>query len=550
VEPCLKVLNGRIQMSLRRFVYGLLISAVLLFTPSTLCAQHEAAPDFEIFGGYSWYHAGGSVSLPPTEVQTDRGVGDFQKGWGTQVTVNLTNVVGITMDGSGHYEDGDAYTIAGGPRFKLRRGRFMPFAEVLAGIGHFVPDSLPEQDHFALITGLGIDYKLTPHLAFRPIQADYVFTSYNAINPSQRNTLNGVRLQAGFVLSLGLPKEEGPVSATCSAQPSSVDSGMPVTVAVTPSGFSPNRTLSYSYMSTGGKVSGNTSSTSVDTSGLAAGSYTVSATIMDNGKGKHQRTASCQATFAVNAMHPPTISVTANPDTVTVGEPSTITANGSSPDNRPLTYNCNASAGTLNGSESRYTLNTTGVAPGNIDVNCTDTDDRNLSASGSTSVRVNAPAPPPQAPPPPPQAVEQPQANKFGDIEFKHDLKRPTRVDNEAKGELDRYADALNAAPDSKGVVVGFATEKEQKSKNGKDFAAQRAINTKAYLTQEKGIDPARIEPRVGSGDDQRVDLWIVPAGAQFPQEDTVQVDEGHVKAVPRLAPMTPKAHRKMRKAE
>jgi hypothetical protein len=230
----------------------------------------------------------------------------------------------------------------------------------------------------------------------------------------------------------------------------------------------------------------------------------------------------------VQEMRPPTLSITANPDTVNSGEPSTITAAGNSPDNRPLTYRCDATAGSLSGSGTTYKLDTTGVPESSIGVNCTATDDRNLSASASASVKVNVPAPPEAAPAPAPEVAPMPQANKFGAIEFKHDLKRPTRVDNEAKGELDRYADALAAAPDAKGVVVGQATKSEQAKKG--NYAAQRAINTKAYLTQEKGIDPARIEVRAGSEDDQRTDLWIVPADAQFPEEDTVKVDERQIK--------------------
>jgi hypothetical protein len=156
-------------------------------------------------------------------------------------------------------------------------------------------------------------------------------------------------------------------------------------------------------------------------------------------------------------------------------------------------------------------------------------DDRNLTASASTAVTVSAP------PPPPP-----PAAKDFGSIEFKRDVKRPTRVDNEAKGELDRYADALAAAPDDKGVVVGYATAKEDTPKKGMkksaDFAARRAVNTKDYVTKEKGIDPTRIEPRTGTGDDQKAELWIVPPGATFPAEGTTVVNEAKVKPVPRTA--------------
>jgi hypothetical protein len=125
-------------------------------------------------------------------------------------------------------------------------------------------------------------------------------------------------------------------------------------------------------------------------------------------------------------------------------------------------------------------------------------------------------------------------------------------VDNEAKGELDRYADALAAAPDAKGVVVGYATGRENTPKKGSrkspDFAAQRAVNTKAYLTTEKGIDAARIEPRTGTGDDQKTELWIVPSGATFTGEGTTVVNESKVKAVSRTAPVKAVHHKKATK--
>jgi hypothetical protein len=316
-----------------------------------------------------------------------------------------------------------------------------------------------------------------------------------------------------------------------------VDAGAPVQISVTPGGFMPKRTLDYAYTSTGGKVSGTGMTSTVDTTGLAPGSYTVSAKVMDNGKGKHQQMASCTASFSVNQpppMNPPVLSVSANPASVKAGDSSTITAVGSSPDNRPLSYTCTPSAGRLTGNGPTYTLETAGVPDSVVGVNCTVSDDRNLTASASTSVKVNVPM--------------APKATKFGSIEFARDTKRPTRVDNEAKGELDRYADALAASPDSKGVVVGYATAKENAVKKGSkqapDFAAKRAVNTKEYVTREKGIDPARIEARSGQGE-QTTDLWIVPAGATFPQAGTMAVDEAKVKAVPRVGLKTKKAAHK-----
>jgi outer membrane protein OmpA-like peptidoglycan-associated protein len=530
-------------MSLRRMLSVLLVSAVALCAPSLLSAQSQDAPKVEVFGGYSWYHPGGTVD--------DSKVPELKKGWAGQVTYNVNRWAGIALDVNGHYSDfGNAHSLAVGPQFKFRTEEFTPFAEALFGVQFFDPQHFPNQTAAAIIAGGGLEYKFTSRLSIRPIQADYVHSYYNQLSSATglSNSFDGFRLQAGLLFKFGLPAPEGEVTAACSAAPQAIDAGAPVEIAVTPSGFLPKRSLTYSYASTGGKVSGNAATASLDSTGLEPGSYTVSAKVTDNGTGKHQRMASCQATFTVNAKHPPTLAVSANPDSLNAGDSSTITANGSSPDNRPLTYRCTSSAGHLSGNGPIYTLDTTGVPDSTIAVNCTVTDDRNLSATADASVKVNVPAPPPPAAAAP--VVEAPQPSKFGDIEFKRDLKRPTRVDNEAKGELDRYADALAAAPDSKGVVVGYATEKEEKTKLGSKFAAERAVNTKEYLTKEKGIDPARIETRTGSGDDQRSDLWIVPAGAQFPEQDTVRVDESHVKAVPRVAPTAKRTHQKAKKAD
>ncbi|MGA3128617.1 MAG: OmpA family protein [Candidatus Korobacteraceae bacterium] len=176
------------------------------------------------------------------------------------------------------------------------------------------------------------------------------------------------------------------------------------------------------------------------------------------------------------------------------------------------------------------------------------------SASCSASFTVKALEVPKAAaaPPPPPKEeaapapLPAPTAVKYGAIEFSRDLQRPTRVDNEAKAELDRFADALAAAPDARVVVLGYASAGENKEHPG--YAALRAVNTKDYLSREKGIDPARIELRIGNpestGKGKMAELWIVPAGAKFSSEGSVLVNESKVKAVPRT-PLKPRHHKK-----
>ncbi|PSH03760.1 MAG: hypothetical protein CXZ00_10430 [Acidobacteria bacterium] len=520
-------------MSLRRLLT--IVMFVALCVPSLVFAQ-TYAPKYEVFGGYSYYNPQGDSrqNLP-----------EFDKGWAAQFAYNFNHWFGIAFDAAGHYKsdyDGNAHSFAVGPQFKLRRHHFVPFGEALFGAQMIGPSNAPTGTDFVIIAGGGLDIPITRHFGIRAGQVDYVYSRYNELQPAGNwTTLNGFRAQGGVTFSFGGATPQKPVSAACTADPQAVDAGVPVQIGVTPAGFLPKRVLTYSYASTGGKITGTDNMATVDTTGLAAGSYTVTGKVMDNGKGKHQQIANCTVGFSVNEpKHPPVLSLSANPDSLKCGEPSTISASGSSADNRPLTYNCNSSAGRLSGNGPTYTLDTTGVPSGTtITVNCTVSDDRQLTASASTRVSCVAPPPPPPAP----------TASKFGAIEFKHDVKRPTRVDNEAKGELDRYADALAAAPDAKGVVVGQATAAEKTPKKGSkrtpDFPAERAVNTKDYLTKEKGVDASRVEPRTGTDDDQRTDLWVVPAGANFPAEGTQAVNEAKVKAVPRVAAPVKKTTKK-----
>jgi hypothetical protein len=199
--------------------------------------------------------------------------------------------------------------------------------------------------------------------------------------------------------------------------------------------------------------------------------------------------------------------VRAEPQAVSSGAPVTVTAEGFSRDNRPLSFTCLANRGALAGSGTQYALDTTGLASGIVNINCTVQDDRALSGFAATAVTVTLPPPPPAA-------------RKYGDgLDFSKDRKRPTRVDNAAKGMLDRYADALAADPNATAVVVGYDNEAERASKGHRGalpahVAALRAVNTKAYLVEEKGIDPQRIELRTATENAQQVILWIVPAGA------------------------------------
>jgi len=199
---------------------------------------------------------------------------------------------------------------------------------------------------------------------------------------------------------------------------------------------------------------------------------------------------------AAATMAPPVINCAASPSTVRVGDNSTISCEASSPDNRPLSIAFASDRGSLTPRENMATLATANAGAGPITVSATATDDRNLSASTSVLVNVEA------APPPP-------EASLAGEAMFRTN---GAYVDNRAKAMLDGIALRLNQERDARAVVVGFADARENPA-----LAGRRANNVKNYLTQTKGIDPARIETRTGAGAGKRAEVWIVPAGATMP---------------------------------
>jgi hypothetical protein len=235
----------------------------------------------------------------------------------------------------------------------------------------------------------------------------------------------------------------------------------------------------------------------------------------------------------VKPFEPPTVSCSANPSTIKPGDSSTITATGMSPQNRPLTYTYSASGGTINGSGTSATYSSTGAPTGPNSITCTVTDDKGQTASGNTTVSIEAPE------------MVKPKTSSLCSITFSRDKKRPTRVDNEAKACLDEVALSLQRQSDAKAVVVGSSTGAEKapvgkgkKAKPAPDMAGQRAVNTKDYLVSEKGIDPSRISVATSAADDQKVENYLVPSGADFNTDvmGTSPVDESMVKVQKRTA--------------
>jgi outer membrane protein OmpA-like peptidoglycan-associated protein len=508
--------------------------------PHPITNHDRTFPRWEIFGGYSFLYPGANLHYinPGATLPVSLRQESNPRGVGASLTYNFTRWLGVTGDFSGDWGDGEGgpdlaagyigtlddsnlYTASIGPKLTYRKAHFAPFIEGLVGWQrlHSEYTGIGSSDSIGYMGGGGIDVPLTRHFGLRLIQGDYVYSNHR-FGPSATvptTELRGVRLQSGATFMFGGMAKPEPVGYSCSANPAEVFPGDPVTVTGSAINLNPKKTATYGWTTTGGKASGTSSIANIDTAGLAPGSYTVAGHVTEGAKAG--QSADCTAGFTVKPFGPPTIACSANPSTLNPGDSTTITAQGSSPQNRPLSYSYSSPSGQISGSTASATLNTNGVAPGEITVTCNVVDDMGQTASATTTVTINPPAASPVA-----------KTEALCTIDFGRDKRRPSRVNNEGKACLDDVALNLQRSSDARFAIVGNSGPAETR---GSALAAERAVNTRAYLIEEKGIDPSRIEVRTGNAGTPSVQNYLVPSGANFANDvpDTSPVDMSTVKA-------------------
>lgn len=494
--------------------------------PSTAAPLESNPSRVDVFLGYSYFGAHGQ--LKPAGINYSSidygalgsGAYYFNKYFGGEA------ILAAHPDGK---NDG-LFTMSLGPIFRAPMQNFTLFAHGLVGAAKMTgPDSDSGGYHNpwtwgpALTAGGGMDYDLpffNNRFSFRLFEADYryIHVNYGPFTPPPtsgpiggRANLSGAELSSGLVAHFGHIIPPPPVTYACSAAPAEAYPGDPITVTGTAANLNPKKTATYNWTTDGGTISGTSNVANIDTKAAAPGTYTAKGHVSEGTKPGQM--ADCSAQYTIKQFEPPTVSCSANPSTVQPGDSATITATGSSPQNRPLTYSYSASAGTVSGNGSSATLSTAGAAPGTITVTCNVVDDKGQTANSTTQVTVNAPPPPPA-----------PTTSALCTVNFERDKRRPTRVDNEGKACLDDVALNLQRSSDAKLAVTGNAASKE---KHGTDLATQRAINTKEYLVKEKGIDASRVSVYTGTQDSKTVTTTLIPAGATLDTTGITAVDEG-----------------------
>jgi Outer membrane protein beta-barrel domain len=173
----------------------LLILLPFLVLPVSAWAQET--PRFEIFGGYSNFYA--NVNNSSFDMN----------GVTVSAQENLNSWFGGVLDFSTHFgkENGlktNAQTISYGPVFSYRKAKvIVPFAHTMVGVErggtNYLNISQPEE-RLAVLAGGGLDVKVSPRIALRLIQFDYVYSGFS--NTRQDN----LRFSAGVVFLLGKKK--------------------------------------------------------------------------------------------------------------------------------------------------------------------------------------------------------------------------------------------------------------------------------------------------------------------------------------------------------
>jgi outer membrane protein OmpA-like peptidoglycan-associated protein len=413
---------------------------------------------------------------------------------------------------------GNMFTYNVGPVFKYRAKHFEPFVEALFGGAHSnvyanvfssctsCTGGSPSNNAFDFIVGGGIDIPVTRSIAIRAGQFDYVLTRFGNNFTNGNNNQSNFRFQAGIVIRAGYAKPKLPdtVTASCSVDKSSIVADSGDMIAATAQGTdSYNHPIAtYTWTATGGKVDGTGPQARWDSTGVAPGTYTISAHLDDG----HGASASCSSDVTVNPKPvppPPTMSCSADPSSVLAGARSTVTATANDSTGTALTYTWQANSGQVVGTGASVQFDSTGLAPGDYTVTGRVTNASGGAGDCSATVTV-------QAPP----AV--PQASKIGSCNFKAGS---AKVDNVCKRVLDDAAVRLQNDPKATVVLIGYADPTEKKPDM---LSKSRGDNASQYLSKEKGVADSRTQSRTAAGtagagqENYRVDVMFVPDGATF----------------------------------
>ncbi len=375
---------------------------------SSASTRSEEFPGGELFLGYSYVRFNTNTALLPGGATVSEHF-DMIPGGVASITGNINRWFGLTADFAGYglhdvgNVDGKLYTYLFGPRFALRRGKWVVFADALGGGSRVtsklkgLPDTVFFNHSFhrnsaAAAAGGGVDWG-GRHVAIRLGEVEYLLTTFSDNHNDRQNSW---RASGGIVFRFGYPSAppppvHHPPTATCSADPSTVHQETNEVAVIRAAATSPdNLPLTYTWSATGGTVDGTGPEVRWNPGSAAVGSYTVTAKVDDSAGGT--TTCSAEVHLEPRPNRPPVISsCAASPAVIRVGEKSTITNTASDPDNDPLTYTWSPSGGKVTGTGPTVQFDSTGLTAGHYTVNCHVDDGRGGTADAKADVEVQPP---------------------------------------------------------------------------------------------------------------------------------------------------------------
>jgi opacity protein-like surface antigen len=193
----------------------------------SLTASAQDHPKFQVFGGYSYFRAGGeTVDLAPTGTP---GTGTQKaanlNGFNFSVAANPHSKIGFVADIGGYYGNTDFqisspvisgsatldtsyYTFLFGPQISVRgkENKNTFFARPMVGLirgkvsgsGLGVTSS-ETQSAFAAGFGAGYDRKLSKNVSLRLFQFDYILSRFDQGGGLGKSTQSNLRISVGFV---------------------------------------------------------------------------------------------------------------------------------------------------------------------------------------------------------------------------------------------------------------------------------------------------------------------------------------------------------------
>ncbi len=496
------------ERSSRKWFSGLILITLTTMLAGFALGQDQNPPKADLFAGYQWLNPGAKIPEPgfanSSGQFTPNTLPDMPQGFGLAFAYNFHPNVAVEGDYGGNWKNGfNINTYSFGPRFTLRTEGLNLFAHALVSLNQFGAPFGSSHSGGAIIGG-GIDLPINKYFDVRLIEADYQYArqKFGFVPNDQslrRVSFEGARLRSGIVFKFGGAPAVAP-TATCTAQPTEVMVGEPVTVKATVDNFNPKHPVQYSWSSNGGKIAGKDNTASIDTNGIAGGNYTATLRATDP-KAKNNNEASCTANFTVKEppKNPPTMSCTANPNSLQAGGTAAVTCECKSPDNVEVNVGTwTASAGSITGTGNTGTLTTAGASPGPITVTAACTDKRGLNTNATTQVTIEAP-PPPQVSPEV-QRLEQKlalhsvyfptaqpsPANPKGGL-----LKSQQDILSELASDFQKY---VQAKPDAHLILEGHADPRGGQEYNQK-LSERRVERVKSFLV-EHGVPEANIDTK------------------------------------------------------